>query len=85
LPDVKTEVSVPRIANAVPHLQITWDTKKRGVSVAEMVKQLREGSPSIEVPPGSSSRRRLSIGVWMMEPGDDAIVGERIHAILNKA
>jgi uncharacterized pyridoxal phosphate-dependent enzyme len=85
LPDVKTEVSVPEIANAVPHLQISWDTKKRGVSVAEMVKQLREGSPSIEVPPGSSARRRLSIGVWMMEPGDDAIVGERIHAILNKA
>jgi uncharacterized pyridoxal phosphate-dependent enzyme len=85
LPDVKTEVSVPKIANAVPHLQISWDTRKRGVSVAEMVKQLREGSPSIEVPPGSSARRRLSIGVWMMEPGDDAIVGERIHAILSKA
>jgi L-seryl-tRNA(Ser) seleniumtransferase len=50
-----------------------------------MVKRLREGSPSIELPPGSSSRRRLSIGVWMMEPGDDAIVGERIHAILSKA
>jgi D-glucosaminate-6-phosphate ammonia-lyase len=81
--DVKTEVFVPEIANAVPHLRVTWDYQKRGVSVAEMVKKLREGTPSIEVTPGS--RRQLSIGVWMMEPGDDAIVGERIHAILAKA
>ena len=38
--------------------------------------KLREGKPSIEVTPGSS--RQLVIGVWMMEPGEDAIVGERI-------
>jgi len=83
LPDVKSEVFVPEIANAVPHLRVTWDYQKRGVSVSQLVKKLRDGSPSIEVSPGS--RRVLSIGVWMMEPGDDAIVGERIHAILSKA
>ena len=42
-----------------------------------MVKKLREGKPSIEVSPGSV--RQLGIGVWMMEPGEDAIVGERIR------
>ena len=46
-----------------------------------MVKKLREGKPSIEVTPGSSASG-WSIGVWMMEPGEDAIVGERIRAIL---
>ena len=56
LPDVKTEVFVPKIANAVPHLQVSWDYQKRGVSVAEMVKKLREGSPSIEVTPGSQRK-----------------------------
>ena len=55
LPDVKTEVFVPEIANAVPHLRVTWDYQKRGVSVSQMVKKLREGSPSIEVSPGSSA------------------------------
>ena len=40
-----------------------------------MVQKLREGKPSIEVTPGSN--RQLVIGVWMMEPGEDAIVGER--------
>jgi L-seryl-tRNA(Ser) seleniumtransferase len=47
-----------------------------------MVRQLREGKPSIEVNPGSG--RQLVIGVWMMEPGDDAIVGERIREVLAK-
>jgi uncharacterized pyridoxal phosphate-dependent enzyme len=78
--DVKTEVFVPPIANAVPHLRVRWDSKKRGVTPAEMVKKLRDGKPSIEVTPGSS--RQLVIGVWMMDPGEDAIVGERIRSIL---
>jgi L-seryl-tRNA(Ser) seleniumtransferase len=79
-PDVKTQVLVPEIANAVPHLKITWDEKGRGVSLRQLIKKLREGSPSIEVSPGSVTQ--LTIGVWMMEPGEDAIVGERIRAIL---
>ena len=79
--DVKTEVFVPPIANAVPHLRVRWDSKKRGVTPAEMVKKLRDGKPSIEVTPGSS--RQLVIGVWMMDPGEDAIVGERIRSILS--
>jgi L-seryl-tRNA(Ser) seleniumtransferase len=80
LPDVKTQVFVPEIANAVPHLRITWDEKGRGVTVRQLVRKLREGSPSIEVSPGSVTQ--LSIGVWMMEPREDAIVCERIRAIL---
>jgi L-seryl-tRNA(Ser) seleniumtransferase len=78
--DVKTEMYVPRIANAVPHLRVTWDVEARKLSVPQMVQQLREGRPSIEVGPGS--RQQLQIGVWMMEPGEDAIVGERIRSIL---
>ena len=45
-----------------------------------MVRKLREGKPSIEVTPGS--QRQFVIGVWMMEPGEDAIVGDRIRSIL---
>jgi L-seryl-tRNA(Ser) seleniumtransferase len=81
--DVRTEVRVPQIANAVPHLHVTWDTQRRRLSPSEMVKQLRDGQPSIEVNPGSG--RQLVIGVWMMEPGEDAIVAERVRAILAKS
>jgi D-glucosaminate-6-phosphate ammonia-lyase len=78
--DVKTEVFVPKIANAVPHLRVTWDYKARSLTASAMVQKLREGTPSIEVTPGST--RQITIGVWMMEPGDDAVVGERMRAIL---
>jgi L-seryl-tRNA(Ser) seleniumtransferase len=81
-PDVKTQVNVPQIANAVPHLQIRWDTRERKMSVADMVKKLREGKPSIEVSPGGGGRSQLVVGVWMMEPGEDEIVGRRIREIL---
>ena len=53
---------------------------RRRLSPADMAKQLRDGQPSIEVNP--STGRQLVIGVWMMEPGEDAIVGERLRAIL---
>jgi len=78
--DVKTEVFVPKIANAVPHLRLRWDTQKRKLTPSDMVRKLREGKPSIEVTPGAS--RQFVIGVWMMEPGEDAVVGERIRSIL---
>ena len=78
--DVKTEVFVPQVANAVPHLRVRWDARARNLSPSVMLKKLREGTPSIEV--GPSSRNPLVIGVWMMEPGEDAIVAERLRAIL---
>jgi L-seryl-tRNA(Ser) seleniumtransferase len=81
LPDVRTEVFVPEIANAVPHLRIIWDHQKRGVDIPKMIRKLREGTPSIEVAPGA--HERFSIGVWMMEPGEVAIVGQRIRAVLS--
>jgi L-seryl-tRNA(Ser) seleniumtransferase len=79
-PDVRTEVEVPSGANAVPHLHVSWDYEKRKLSPTRMAEKLREGEPSIEVVPGS--RRDLVVGVWMMQPGDDAVVGERIRRIL---
>jgi D-glucosaminate-6-phosphate ammonia-lyase len=78
--DVRTEVQVPKGANAVPHLHITWDYERRKLTASQMADRLRSGEPSIEVVPGS--RRELVVGVWMLEPGEDAIVAERIRSIL---
>ena len=79
-PDVRTEIVVPPIANAVPHLRIRWDHRARRLTPAEMVKKLREREPAIEVSP--LSRDPLEIGVWMMQPGDDEVVARRIREVL---
>ena len=80
---VKTETYVPEIANHVPHLKITWDESVVKIPVADVVKKLREGEPSIEVVPGS--REALQIGVWMLQPGEAEIVARRVREILKSA
>ena len=95
IPSVRTETVVPRIANHVPHLLIRFDPSVSGITTKEIVAKLREGTPSIELNPNTghppnqgipSDANTLVVGVWMMQPGEDAIVGRRIREVLtNKA
>ena len=55
-----------------------WDKMK--LTYQEAGKKLREGQPSIEVVPGVKDS--LSIGVWMLQPGEDKIVARRIREVL---
>jgi len=61
----------------------------------EVAQILRAGSPAIELNP-STGRRPASaglpggedtvvVGVWMLQPGEDRIVGERLRDVLLKA
>lgn len=77
---LQTEQYVPEIANHVPHLKITWDQQKLGVSYADVVKRMREGEPSIELVPGSPDAVR--VGVWMLQPGEAEIVARRLAEVL---
>jgi L-seryl-tRNA(Ser) seleniumtransferase len=76
---VKTEKFVPPIANHTPHLRITWDTSA-GLKPAEVAKRLREGSPRIEVRPIIGEA--LEVSAWMLEPGQERVVGERLRDVL---
>jgi uncharacterized pyridoxal phosphate-dependent enzyme len=77
---VKTEPFVPEIANAVPHLRITWDAGSVKLTAREVVKRLREGDPAIELRPGA--KVGLEVAVWMLQPGEAQIVGRRIREVL---
>ena len=77
---VKTESFIPEIANAVPHLRITWDPGAVTITAAEAVKRLREGEPSIELRPGAKDG--LEVAVWMLQPGEAQIVAKRIREVL---
>jgi L-seryl-tRNA(Ser) seleniumtransferase len=93
IPSVTTETVVPRIANHVPHLLIRFDPSVTGVTTTEIVTKLREGKPSIELNPNTgkppnqgipSNANTLVVGVWMLQPGEDAVVGRRIREALTK-
>ena len=92
---VKTEMVVPKIANHVPHLLIRFDPAVTGVTTQQVVAALRAQKPVIELNPNTghkpnqgipSDANTLVVGVWMLQPGEDAVVGRRIRAALtNKA
>lgn len=84
VPGLQTEIVVPPLANHVPHLHLKWDFAATGVSPRDAGEAMRGGSPSIEVNP-STNDDELVIGVWMMEPGDDAVVGRRLREVLGRA
>ena len=77
---VTAGITVPEVANHVPHVQIRLDAAVTGITGQEVSKRLREGTPSIGVRPGDE----LLVGVWMMEPGDDKIVARRLKDVLTK-
>ena len=80
---VKAEVQIPKIANEVPHVHITWDQASVKLAPRDVVRQLREGDPAIEPTPGGNDR--IVIGVWMMQPGEDKIVARRLKEILKSS
>ena len=80
IPGVTASITVPEVANHVPHVQVKLDTAVTGITGQEISKQLRDGTPSIGVRPGDE----LLVGVWMMQDGDDAVVAKRLREVLTK-
>ena len=80
---VTTEVVVPEVANHVPTLNITWDNNKIKTTNAELKEVLRNGHPSIEVAGWGDGA--ISITTWMMVPGQERIVAEKVRDALQGA
>lgn len=79
---VTSEMFVPEIHYRCPHVRILWSQEKLGMSVAEVIKKLRDGEPSIEVRPNTAEG--LELGVWMLRPGEVEIVARRLTEVLRK-
>jgi uncharacterized pyridoxal phosphate-dependent enzyme len=79
---VETETYVPPYANHVPSLRIKWDENVVKISPTDARKKLKDGHPSIETVGGSDN---IGITTWMMEPGQERIVAERLKDILASA
>jgi L-seryl-tRNA(Ser) seleniumtransferase len=76
---VKPEIHVPKVANHVPSLNISWDEEKLGKTPGDVRKRLQQGHPSIETVGGS---KHVGITSWMMQPGQERIVASRLREIL---
>jgi len=97
IPSVKTRIFVPPVANNVPHLLITYDMKRLKISAKDLQTELLQGKPSIALNPATggdpgglmkglpAGPNVIVVGVWMMLPGQDAVVARRLHEVLSKA
>jgi uncharacterized pyridoxal phosphate-dependent enzyme len=95
IPSVSHEVFVPPLANAIPHLLIRYDQARLRKSPLEVADILRRGTPAIELnlatghKSGSAglpnAENAIIVGVWMLQPGEDLIVANKLREVLLKA
>ena len=74
---VKTEITVPPIANHSPSLEISWDNSKVKIARDAFADKLRQGSPSIEVV-SWEKENSIRLTVFMLKPREEKIVASRI-------
>ncbi len=90
IPSVQTRIVIPEVANHVPHLVIDIDPQKLGVTPLQVAEELRHGTPSIELNPATGTDGRglmgtvnsIILSTWMMQPGDEQIVADRLRGVL---
>jgi len=93
IPGLTPEIFVPPIANVVPHLVLRCDPAKIGKTPIEVSEILRKSSPSIELNPWTGRKsagagtpeaeNAIVVGVWMLQPGEEMIVGRRLREVLS--
>jgi uncharacterized pyridoxal phosphate-dependent enzyme len=82
IPGVSTEFFTPDIANHVPHMRISWD-QRVSVEPKEVSKLLRNSKPAIVIG-GGEGKPGLGMCSFMLQPGEDKIVAERLSRILKE-
>src|SRR5436190_8482186 len=76
IPGVSTAFFTPDLANHVPHMQITWDTKV-SLTTQQASQILRAGTPSIAIG-GGEGRPGLAMSSFMLQPGEEQIIAEQM-------
>src|SRR3954447_22367371 len=77
-----TEFFMPDIANHVPHMQITWDSRI-SLSPKDASKLLRNSKPAIAIG-GGEGKPGLSMCSFMLQPGEDKIVAQQLSRVLRE-
>ena len=96
IPTVQTQIFIPEVAaNHVPHLLITYDQNRVKIVGSEVIQKMRAGKPRIELNPSTGGApasaglpggpNTIVVGVWMLQSGEDQIVGRRLREVLEEA
>ena len=78
---MKTAVRLPGRSNVTPTLVVSWDAGTVGIDAAKVRERLSAGEPRIEVSGGPDA---VTINPYMMEEGEDVLVGRRLAEVLTQ-
>jgi seryl-tRNA(Sec) selenium transferase len=86
---VTTSVSQPNgLSNRTPSLRILWDRQRLPISGEAVSRALLDGEPRITMDPVRGGAQPAQTGVsvtpYMLAPGDEKIIADRLIAILSK-
>jgi D-glucosaminate-6-phosphate ammonia-lyase len=92
---VKTTVREPTgLGNKSPALVISWDRARLNITGEELAEELAKTKPRIALGGGGGGGGRgaqpdpnttsVSVTAWMMQPGDEKVVADRIHNVLSR-
>lgn len=98
IPTLEHSIAIPEVANHVPHLLLSYDRQRIGLTSLAVAARLRAEAPSIELNPATEdrshlpfgggtpdpSRETLVVGVWMLQPGEELIVAHRLREVLTE-
>jgi seryl-tRNA(Sec) selenium transferase len=94
LDGITTALREPRgLSNKSPALVISWDPAKLHVTGEEIAEEVARTKPRIALGAGGPPRgaptpespmTSIDITAWMMQPGDDKVVAERLHQVLSR-
>ena len=84
---VTTTVTQPGgLSNRTPSLRLWWDAERFGFSGETVSRTLLETEPRIALAagrrPGPPVETGVSVTPYMMSPGDEVVIADRLHAIL---
>ena len=82
LPGVTVETAVPGAEAREPYIEVRWDAAIYDVSVADLKRALRSGSPSIEVRALFLSGNQLHLTAVALKEGEAEIVTQRVAEVL---
>jgi uncharacterized pyridoxal phosphate-dependent enzyme len=90
IPGVTTEIRQPRgLSNRSPGLTIKWDPAKFGITGEEVSDLLYTTEPRVALGGGregrgaSDGQTGISISAFMMQPGNDKVVADRVYSLLS--
>jgi seryl-tRNA(Sec) selenium transferase len=92
---IRTTVREPNgLANRSPVLAISWDPAKLNVTGEEIAEEVARTKPRIAIEVGGgmphgaaapeSTGTSIEIIAWMMQPGDDRVVADRLFEVLSR-